>query len=341
MKTKIFRSIMAIMAVAVLFSCQKEDWTYKGPQYFEFSASENGQTASNGEYVKENGEIGLDAVCVQLVKHSDAPVTVAYKIVDEVYFLKDESRLVSELPAGKPAEQIEVRPSTAEYGTEYEIVSEGNTTFSPSTKSGTITIPAGEYFGYIKVNMKVKSGNNFYIVLVDSPDTKANKPSSILNYVMMPEKIVYFEESFLTEIPSTFTIIDKDGDGYCWEYYDGEATSDSWKSGGIGPLTPENYLVTPAIAIGTKMKTAFVSFEVAAKYDEGYRVVISTSPITIDNCRDAEVALDWQITESNSFVTVNVDISAYRGETVYVALVHGNCTDQYYIRVKNLSVYGL
>ena len=340
MKT-ILKSTIVLAFMMVLFSCQKEDWTYKGPQYFEFSAWENGQTANNGVYTKENGEIGLDKVCVQLVKHSDAPVTVAYKIVPEVYYLKDESRLVSEVPAGKASDLGEVLPSTAEYGTEYEIVPGSGSTFNVSSMSGTITIPAGEYFGYINVDMKVKSGNTFYIVLVDSPDTKANKPSSILNYVMLPEKIVYFEESFLTEIPETFTIIDKDGDGYCWEWWDGEATSDSWKSGGIGPLTPENYLVTPAIEIGSKMKTAYVDFDVRAKYDEGYRLVISTSPITEANCREADVALDWQVTEVNSWVTITVDISAYRGKTVYIALVHGNCTDQYYIRIKNLSVYGL
>ena len=341
MKTIFLKSTIVIAALLALLSCQKEDWTYKGPQYFEFSAYENGQTASNGVYSKENGEIGLDKVCVQLVKHSDTPVTVAYKIVPEVYYLKDESRLVSEIPSGKSSDQIEVLYSTAEYGTEYEIVAENGATFNTSTMSGTVTIPAGEYFGYITVDMKVKSGNNFYIVLVDSEDTKANKPSSILNYVLMPEMIVYFEESFLNEIPSTFTLIDKDGDGYCWEWYDGEATSDSWRSGGVGALTPENYLVTPAIEIGSKMKTAWVSFDVRAKYDEGYRLVISTSPITEANCREADVALDWQVTEVNSFVTIDVDISDYRGKTVYIALVHGNCTDQYYIRIKNLKVYGL
>ena len=193
MKTTIFKSTIVIAAVLALFSCQKQDWTYKGPQYFEFSAFENGQTANNGIYTKENGDIGIDKVCVQLVKHSDAPVTVAFKIVPEVYYLKDESVLVSEVPAGKPADQVEVLPSTAEYGTDYEIVNGSGCTFNVSSMSGTLTIPAGEYFGYINVDMKVKSGNNFYIVLVDSPDTKANKPSSILNYVMMPEKIVYFE----------------------------------------------------------------------------------------------------------------------------------------------------
>ena len=105
-------------------------------------------------------------------------------------------------------------------------------------------------------------------------------------------------------------------------------------------LNPENYLVTPAIAIGEKMKSAKVSFEVRAKYDEGYKMVVSTSPITEANCRDADVVLDWQVTEVNEFVTITVDISAYRGKSIYIALVHGNCTDQYYIRVKNLKVFG-
>ena len=57
MKTTIFKSTIVIAAVLALFSCQKQDWTYKGPQYFEFSAFENGQTANNGVYTKENGDI--------------------------------------------------------------------------------------------------------------------------------------------------------------------------------------------------------------------------------------------------------------------------------------------
>ncbi|MBQ1747262.1 MAG: hypothetical protein II041_01110, partial [Bacteroidales bacterium] len=102
MKT-ILKSTIVLAFMLVMFSCQKEDWTYKGPQYFEFSASENGQVANNGVYTKENGELGVDKVVVQLVKHSDSPVTVSYKIVPEVYYLKDESRLVSEVPAGNPS----------------------------------------------------------------------------------------------------------------------------------------------------------------------------------------------------------------------------------------------
>jgi hypothetical protein len=56
-------------------------------------------------------------------------------------------------------------------------------------------------------------------VTPEPPHPLANKPTSILNYKIAPDKIYYFTEKFQTEIPDTWTLIDKDGDGYNWERF--------------------------------------------------------------------------------------------------------------------------
>lgn len=344
---KLIINIFLISTIALLFSaCQKQDWTYKGPQYFEFSASENNQSVTSNIYQKENSKIGLDSICVQLVAHSTADVAVNYEIVKQLYYLTDEDKYVESVPSGKSASLVDTVYSTATYGTDYTIETSGTSTFSSSTMSGSLVIPKDKYFGYIQVNMKKKAGNNFYVVLKDSENTKVNKPNSIFKYILSPDKIFYFQESFASEIPDTWTLLDKDGDGHNWNWYDGAATSDSYISGGVGAVKPENYLVSPAVTIGGTTDNVYLTFELAAgdsDYpEENYRVIISESPITLDNCRNATLLRDWTALDSSykDFKMETIDITAYKGKKVYIGFVHGNCTDCYYIELRNVKVFG-
>lgn len=339
--------IYLIAMVSLLFSsCQKQDWTYKGNQYFEFSASENKQETTSNIYQKENSKIGLDSICVQLIAKSTADVTVNYEIVKQLYYLTDEDKYVETVPNGKDVSLVDTVYTTAVYGTDYTIQTSGTSTFSPTSMTGSLVIPKDQYFGYIQVNMLKKSGSNFYVVLKDSQDTKVNKPNSLFKYILAPDKIFYLQESFASEIPDTWTLLDKDGDGHNWNWYDGAATSDSFISGGVGAVKPENYLVSPKITIGNSTDAVKLTFELAAgdsDYpEENYRVIISESPITLDNCRNATLLRDWTALDSSykDFKVETIDITAYKGKTVYVGFVHGNCTDCYYIELKNVKVFG-
>lgn len=155
------------------------------------------------------------------------------------------------------------------------------------------------------------------------------------------------DEPLTGEVPSTWTLIDKDGDGHNWEYYDGYGTcsSDSYLSA-EGALTPENYLFTPALTIPAKADGAALTFEVAASaknaYKEQYRIVVSEVPVTLDNCRNAVVVKDWtELTADHrqkTFQFVNVDLSAFVGKTIYVGFLHGNCVDMESILLKNVKI---
>ena len=345
MKNLIYISFVILLS-ALLSGCQKEDRTYQGPQYYEFSAFKNKQGTISNILQKENNKVGLDSICIQLINTSTGNVTVNYEIVQKLYYLSDKDKFVEEVPAGTDVAVVDTVLSTAVLGTDYQIVTDANSTFTASAMTGSLTIPQGKYFGYIQVNMLKKTGKNFYVVLKDSPDTKANKPTSILNYKIAPDKVYYFTEKFQTEIPDTWTILDKDGDGYGWEYYKSHATSDSYRGGGVGALTPENYLVSPLINIGNTADEVLLTFDVSAGDEdypeENYRVVISESPITLANCRQATILRDWTELDASyaSDKTETIDITSYKGKSVYIAFVHGNCTDCYYIRLANINVYG-
>lgn len=346
MKKYIINIFTILAALIVVYSCQKEDWTYNGPQYYEFSASSHNQSFANGIFHKENAKIGLDSMCVQLIKTSNSEVTVNYKLVKEVYYLKLENRYTDAVPTGTKDEDVDILTTDAVYGTDYEIVSGEKNIFDATSMEGTIKIAAGEYFAYIPVNMKVKSGSQFFVILKDSKDTKANRNTAILNYVIAPDKIFFLEESFATELPSTWQLIDKDGDGFCWEFYKQSVTSDSYRSS-VGTLHPENYLISPKFDIGKKSSHVYLSFDVApgkAKYpDENYRVIISETPITEANCQSATLLRDWTQLDASyaDFKTETIDITAYKGKSVYIGFVHGNCSDNYFIRLKNIQVYGI
>ncbi len=140
--------------------------------------------------------------------------------------------------------------------------------------------------------------------------------------------------------------LDIDGDGYTWEFYEDtpSMTSDSYRG---GALTPENYLVSPAIPIPSDVGVAKIIFQLASGddtyYEEEYKVVISESKITEANYMSATVLQDYtELTEDyadKAFQDVSIDIpSSYNGKTVYIAIVHGNCSDVYYIMLRNFKV---
>jgi len=159
---------------------------------------------------------------------------------------------------------------------------------------------------------------------------------------------VLLDESFATDpFVRGWTDIDRDGDGYNWNYYDNppSITSDSYID---DDLTPENYLISPSFTIPVSAQSVTLAFQVAAgasgtDYKEHYKVIASENEITFDNCRNADVLQDWtELTDANrakTFTNVAVDMTAYKGKTVYIGIVHGDCTGQWFILVRNLKVY--
>jgi len=349
---KIYIILFILGAFGCFSSCELEDRSYNGPLYVEFCPDQYGQIAAPSGIEKIPSAVGADTIGVQLIGLAKQnPITVNFRIVDQVFYLISLDRYVVDLPAGTNQNDYQTILATGKYNVDYSFDGLSGVTFDQSFGRGSFTIPPNSQFGIIPINILQKSGAKLFFVLEDSPDIKVNKPTSLLRYNMI-DKVVLLDESFATDpfaagANSGWTEIDKDGDGYTWNWYDGAITSDSWTSNGRVPLTPENYLISPAITIPAEAPNVTLEFQVAAADDtdfrEQYKVIISENPITFDNCRDADVIQDWtELTAANSdgnFSTVSFDITAYKGKTVYIGIVHGNCTNQYYIMIRNLSVY--
>lgn len=353
MKTN-YISIQHILQVClimlILSSCEKEDRTYQGPLYYEYSASECGQSNLSNIFVKESKSAGEDKLCVQLIKPASGSVKVKFRVADQLFYLKSSAEYVTELPEGIQAGQYDAYISTAKYDEDFKFGESNGLVYDNKYKTGSIVIPEGDMFGYIPLNILQRKGSSTYIILEDSEDARANRPTSVLNLKMTAEKTNYFAESLTEGIPSTWSQLDKDGDGLGWYFYEkwGLVISDSYDYDTDSALKPENYLITPAITIPETAVAPELMFDLAASasgaYKEKYKIIASESPLTLDNCRDAIILRDYtELTQAYSkrtFQTEHIDVSSLKGKTVYIGFVHGDCSDMESLIVKNIVVYG-
>ena len=156
-----------------------------------------------------------------------------------------------------------------------------------------------------------------------------------------------FEE---TSLPTGWTIIDADQDDNNWEHISvqgdlssghtgtGAYASYSFENATYDALTPDNWLVTPAIALsGTSSLTYW--FIVAQAYpSDHYGVYISTTSATDTSA--FTLLYEETPTAANGVWTMRtVDLTSYAGNTVYIAFRHFNCTDQFVLVLDDITVY--
>ena len=344
---KIITILFAIGALYNFSSCELEDHRYKGPLFVELSPDLYGQTASPSGIVKTASGVGVEQIGVQLIGLAQPEALIVnFRIADQVFYLTNLDRYVVDLPDGLESGNYRTILATAKYGIDYTFDGLSGFTFDHTYRRGSFTIAPNSQFGSIPIHILEKGGTQFFFVLEDSDNLQANKPTALLRVVTAIDKTVLIEESFATDpFNRGWTEIDRDGDGYTWETYNLSITSDSYRSSSA--LLPENYLISPSITIPSEAQNVNLSFFVASgassDYREQFKVIVSEEQITYDNCRNVEVLQDWtELTDANAgnkFTEVSIDMTAYKGKTVYIGILHGNCTDQYYILIRNFSVY--
>lgn len=155
-------------------------------------------------------------------------------------------------------------------------------------------------------------------------------------------------ETFENGIPSTWTNIDADGDGYRWEntlaLSSGEesdpypcAMSASYRND-VGALTPDNYLVSPRITIPNG---AILTYQVggidANYYAEHYTVYVGT---VNNGVFYSTATLLSENVPSVDPTTRTINLSAYAGQNLSIAFRHHNITDMYYMTIDNVIVSG-
>ena len=172
----------------------------------------------------------------------------------------------------------------------------------------------------------------------------------------------FFEEFEAGTVPTGWTIIDADGDGFNWTpasvlmagyLIPAHGGADCFTSqsydGSYGPLTPDNYLVSPKVKITTGSEFSFWACAQDPDYaGEHYGVAISTTTATAGAFTTiaewtmtaketagagAYMSRDGKGTREGSWYQKTVDLSSYAGQEVYIAIRHFNCTDMFYLNV--------
>ena len=180
-----------------------------------------------------------------------------------------------------------------------------------------------------------------------------------------PEPGTSFSQNFNNSVlPEGWTTIDADGDGYTWvltnqmaaygysasndgHYGTVGMTSGSYH-GSVGPLTPDNYLVTPKVNLVQGSTFSFWACAQDADYPaEHFGVYVS------DNGTSGWTTVqEWTMTakgasgnkgngrdgntrDIGNWYQYTVDLSAYAGEK-YIAIRHFNCSDEFFLEVDDI-----
>ena len=147
-------------------------------------------------------------------------------------------------------------------------------------------------------------------------------------------------------LPAGWLALDEDGDGFNWvntieqgfdfDAYEGAGamTSASYDND-AGALTPDNWLISPAITIGSSSVLSYWhDAQDAAWSDEYYYVKVSTSGNGIADFTD----VIWEGVTPDDWAEVSVNLSAYTGQTIYLAWHHTDVTDMFWMKLDNVVV---
>lgn len=150
-----------------------------------------------------------------------------------------------------------------------------------------------------------------------------------------------------TDPISCWTFVDSDGDGYGWtnEFLVG----DDYAHGGeyfmasasyvndVGALQPDNWMISPAIVVPASGLTLswYAAAQDADYPDEYYAVYVST---TGSSTTDFTTAVYQGIVEGATYTQKTVYLDAYAGQTVHIAFRHFNVTDQYWLKIDDISL---
>ncbi len=151
-------------------------------------------------------------------------------------------------------------------------------------------------------------------------------------------QVPIFSEGFESGIiPSGWTNIDANNDGDTWTIlgqghlneYDGYSVISSSQG-----RTPDNWLVTPAITLGTSSTLSFWRMRGFMYNSEHYGVYVSTTSASDPSA----FTLLYEETPDRFWGEVSVNLNNYDNETVYIAFRHFNCSNQFGIMLDDILV---
>jgi hypothetical protein len=249
--------------------------------------------------------------------------------------------LTNDITVTAPA-NFEVSTNGTSYAATATMSPNGGTLYVRYSPSG-----AGNHSG----NVTLTSGSTTKTIAVSGSAVDCSQPQTLP-----------FTENFDNGMPACWSVLDVDGDGYTWEpstepysYYDGVDLSGSGYNDSYGfilsgsysnalgtALTPDNWLITPALVIPSSGAT--LSFYVAAQdanyANEHYGVYVSTTgtnPSNFTLLYEEDLDADGGPRATGAWKQKMVNLP-YGGQNIYLAIRHFNCEDMFLIDIDDFSV---
>lgn len=146
-------------------------------------------------------------------------------------------------------------------------------------------------------------------------------------------------------LPSCWTSIDADGDADVWTFestgyapHNGSFSAVSASYNSVA-LTPDNYLVTPKMAINSAdLKLHF--FAAAQDIDwaaEHYSVMVSTTGTATTDFTE----IFNETLSDTAYHQITLPLTAYNGQQIYVAFRHWNVTNMFTMKIDDISIDNL
>jgi hypothetical protein len=161
----------------------------------------------------------------------------------------------------------------------------------------------------------------------------------------LPAVMIPGAESFEGGVlPECWTIIDADNDEFSWDVlndadlaFDGDYSMISYSWVDL-PLNPDNYLITPKLELGTSDSLYYVVRATDSDFvDESYSVLVSN---TGNDLADFTDELFTEVINSSEYQGRSIDLSAYDGQSVYIAFRHYNVSDVFAFNIDAVKLPG-
>ena len=236
-------------------------------------------------------------------------------------------------------------------GTQYLLDTDGFANNSTHNTTITATYQSGATLSNT-ANWTFRSGDNFQGSTTglhaesDGNSVNLSWTLPMMNSSYVVDEIFY---DFADETLSDLTLIDANNDGYNFRTisYGGYGSgyclrSDSWIAGNIGQVNPDNFVVLPRLTATANTVFSFMSRDAdqpgIAPDPEHFGVAVSTNGNT--NASDFTMVQEWNST--GDYTEYNVDLSAYAGQQIYVAIRHFNTLGEtYYLLVDDIRIIGV
>ena len=206
------------------------------------------------------------------------------------------------------------------------------------------------------------------MVLLMTASFEAKAQQGIENYVSASGYVIYrapgyyspdgayfwdFEEDFDEGRLLDWTLIDADGDAHNWQLpseggmgfgnSNGMMVSYSYDNASTSPLTPNNFLVSPRVTLPENAVMLFYASAMDEAYPaEHFGVAISTTvnddPLAFTLLQEWTLSAKGDENRQGGWHRYTVDLSAYAGQEVYLAIRHFNSTDKFAMCVDEIFV---